>query len=205
VQALTGGSGARLQYFIENAAYQAFVPILEAFHAMNQQNLKPSQVKNILTKELEVAYNGDALDLLNADVDFDILAASRLQARMAYRASLPLIYQFLLTEPVIQGLQIEGKKVNISELVNMLFQVTGWPNEQNVVVDMSPEDQQRLMMQNPAVQQLMTQRAQSAQQTEDKSQLLTEETEQQAGRDVIRALLKQMEGPTVGAKVNNGK
>lgn len=205
VQALTGGSGARLQYFIENAAYQAFVPILEAFHAMNQQNLKPSQVKNILTKELEVAYNGDVLDLLNADVDFDILAASRLQARMAYRASLPLIYQFLLTEPVIQGLQIEGKKVNISELVNMLFQVTGWPNEQNVVVDMSPEDQQRLMMQNPAVQQLMTQRAQSAQQTGDKSQLLTEETEQQAGRDVIRALLKQMEGPTVGAKVNNGK
>jgi hypothetical protein len=206
VQALTGGSGARLQYFVENIASQVFVPFLRAIHAMNGRYLKPSQIERILTKELNQAYQGDTIDLINAQVNFNVLAASKLQARRSMSSSLPLMFQFLLTEPVMNSLQVEGKKVNVAELVNMLFQVTGWPNKQDVIVSMTPQDQQRAMLNNPAVQQMMAQQGTMQAQEDSKMRLLEEENVARAGRDVIRSLLKQAEAPIVGAQtVNYGR
>lgn len=189
VAALTGGSGARLQYFVENIANQVFVPILEAFHAMNGKMLRPSQIEAVLSKELAYEYKGDALDLINVRCKFHIRAGGKLQAKRALGQSLPILFQFLLAEPVIQSLATEGKKVNIGEMVKMLFDVTGWPNRQSVVVDMTPEDQQRVVAQNPMVQQMLAQEAKGAQDHQRKLELSEEENIARAGRDAIKALL----------------
>jgi hypothetical protein len=195
---LAGGSGARLQYLVENIADQVFVPALEAFHSMNSRHLLPSQISAILSEELGQKYKGDVVDLVNARVKFTIVAASKLSARRSLGMSLPLLFQFILTEPVMSALQQEGKKINIAEMVNMLFDVTGWPNRQDVIVPMSQEDMQRAMLNNPMVQQIIAQRSAQRQQQADKLQTIEEENVARAGRDIIQSLLRQQESDALG-------
>lgn len=112
--------------------------------------------------------------------------------------SLPLIFQFVLTDPVIQSLAAEGKKPNVSEMVKMVFDVTGWPNKQDVIVDMTQEDQQRQAMQNPAVQQAIVQQQKSATDLDSKKQVIEEENVARSGRDIIRTMLKGAENNFLG-------
>jgi hypothetical protein len=110
VNSLASGTGTRLQSLVEQFAYQVFIPMLDAFHLMNGLYLEPEDIDRILSEELGIAYQGDSLDLINAQQDFQMLAGSRLQARTAMKQNLPLLYQFLLTEPVMTSLQQEGKR-----------------------------------------------------------------------------------------------
>jgi hypothetical protein len=193
VSTLSSGSGTRLQSVIEQFAYQVLVPLLDEMHLMNGMFLHPSQINKILTKELGLAYQGDTLDLINGQYDFDVVAAARMQAKSAMKQSLPLFYQFLLTQPVIEGLQSEGKKVNIAELAKMTFDVSGWPNMDSVIVPMTQEDMQRVQANSPAAQQqAQLQHAQAMQsiQTNDKSNLLEQSNISRTGNDIIKELLK---------------
>lgn len=201
VSALSSGTGTRLQAIIEQFAYQVFCPLLDAFHEMNGMFLRPEQINKILTKELGTAYQGDTLDLINGQYDFDMLAGARMQAKSAQRQALPMFYQFLLTEPVITGLQQTGNKINISELVKMTFDVSGWPNESSLVVPLTQEDQQRIQASSPqAQQQAQLQHQQQMEQvkTNNKSQLLEQETEAKAGQLVIRHQLMKDDNASFG-------
>lgn len=189
VSTLASGSGTRLQAIIEQFAYQAFVPLLDAIHEMNGAFLRPEQINKILTKELGQAYEGDTLDLINGQYDFDMLAGARMQTRASQRQTLPLMFQFLLTEPVMTGLQATGEKINIAEMVKMTFDSTGWPNKSSLIVPLTQEDQQRIQANSPAAQQqAQLQHAGQMEQvkTNNKSQLLEQETEAKAGQLVIR-------------------
>lgn len=198
VNALSAGSGARLQSFIETISEFVMIPTLTAVHKMNSERLLPSQLESILTDELATAYKGDVIDLLNARVNFTMLAGAKLQARRSLSQSLPLMFQFLLTEPVVQGLQQQGKKVNIDELVKMLFETTGWPNQQSVIESFSEEDEMRAASQNPLVQQAAAARQQAEAQRGNKLEFIEEENLARAGRDVIRTLLKNIELEATG-------
>jgi hypothetical protein len=189
VSTLTSGTGTRLQSIIEQFAYQVFVPLLDAIHEMNGAFLRPEQINKILTKELGIAYEGDTLDLINGQFDFDMLAGARMRAKESQRQTLPLLYQFLLTEPVMNGLQQVGKKINIAEMVNMTFDVTGWPNRSTLLQDLTPEDEQRIQANSPAAQQQaqLQHQAQMEQiKTNNKAQLLEQDTMGKAGQLVIR-------------------
>jgi hypothetical protein len=165
---------------------------------MNSRHLLPSQISAILSEELGQKYKGDVVDLVNARVKFTIVAASKLSARRSLGMSLPLLFQFILTEPVMSALQQEGKKINIAEMVNMLFDVTGWPNRQDVIVPMSQQDMQRAMLNNPMVQQMIAQQSAQRQQQADKLQTIEEENVARAGRDIIQSLLRQQESDALG-------
>jgi hypothetical protein len=195
VQTLTSGTGTRLQYLAENFATMVFIPTLEAFHKMNAKKLKPSQIEAILSKELGLAYQGDVVNILNARLKFQVLAASRLQAKRALATTLPLLFQFLLAEPVIGALQTEGKKVNIGEMVKMLYDVSGWPNRQDVIVEMSEEDQLRAALNNPAVAGMIAQQQQLQTRHEQAIEMNEEENLNRSGRDVIQAILKSATAP----------
>jgi uncharacterized ubiquitin-like protein YukD len=189
VSALQSGTGTRLQAIIEQFAYQVFVPLLDAMHEMNGAFLRPEQINRILTKELGTAYEGDTLDLINGQYDFDMLAGARMQVKSAQRQTLPLLYQFLLTDPVMSGLQQVGKKIDIGEMVKMTFDVSGWPNQSSLIVDLTQADQQRIQAASPQAQQqaqLQHQAQQEQVKTNNKSQLLEQETEAKAGQLVIR-------------------
>jgi hypothetical protein len=192
INALSAGAGTRIQYFIENLADQVYVPILRAFTEMNRTRLMPSQVQRILNEELALQYEGSALDILNGRFEFEILAAGKLQARSSMAQSLPLLFQFITNEPVIAALAEQGRKVNFGELVNMVFDVSGWPNKTDVIVAMTPQEQQRRLMNNPAV----AAQALAAQKSEQKSREAEQKLEGQAGRDILKARLEEVVGGT---------
>ena len=201
VNSLSSGTGTRLQSIVESFSDQVFVPMLKAFHQMNVLFLDPEQIEKILTDELGEAYNGDTIDIINGDYDFRMLAASKLQAKSSMAQTLPLLYQFLLTAPVLDNLAQNGMKVNVGEMVKMSFDVSGWPNYQNVIVPMTDEDKQKLEANSPAAQQQAQLQAQQQKQAGDaqtKSALLTQENDDETGREVIKELLRQKKEAAVG-------
>ena len=159
---------------------------------MNRTRLMPSQVQSILNDELAIQYEDDALDILNGRFKFEILAAGKLQARSSMAQSLPLLFQFITNEPVINALADQGRKVNFGELVNMLFDVSGWPNRTDVIVPLTEQEQQRRLLNNPAV----AQQALAAQKSEQKSQEAEKKLEGQAGRDILKARLEEVTSGT---------
>jgi hypothetical protein len=205
VNSLGAGSGTRLQGIIEQFAYQVFVPMLDAFHLMNGLYLEANQIESILTQELGIAYKGDHLDLINGQFDFDMIAGARLQAKTAMKAAVPLLYQFLLTQPVMDSLTQERKKVNISELVKMTFDVSGWPNYSSVIVDMTQQDIQAMQQKEQAPQQMQQQQlqhqaAQEQIKTANKAQLLDRENVDKAGALFLKHVFEHDDEAATGDK-----
>jgi len=190
---------------VEQFAYQVFVPMLDAFHLMNGMYLESEDIDKILTKELGIAYAGDTLDLINGQFDFEMLAGSRLQAKTAMKQNLPLFYQFLLTDPVIQSLAAEGKKVNVSELVKMSFDISGWPNMASVIVDKTPQDvaqdQQKAQAAQQQQQAQMTHEAQMEQvKTSNKATLLDRSSVDKAGELFFKHVFEHDDEAATGDK-----
>lgn len=175
VSALTQASGARIQELVERLADQVVVPFLQWVIEMNAEKLPLAEVRRLLSEELQVAYEGDALDVLTARMSVDVLAASRLQARRAMAQSLPILAEMILSGPVSEALPQIGMKVDYNEFINMVFQVAGWRNKSSLIVPMTVQDEQRQAMNNPAVQQLIAQRQKAGQQARLQQQKLAQQ------------------------------
>ena len=203
VRALAGGTGSRIQTFVEKLADQVIVPFLYAAHGMNAALLPLKMVKQILDEELAQPYMqgeaaGDVLDIINARVKFDISAASRLQAKRAMAQALPVMIQFLMNKPTIDALAVEGKKVAVQEVLRMFWEVSEWKNFRDVVVDMTEEDKQRwaATLQNTGKMAEIQSKAVMQQGAfEQKKELIDQQNMSLAGREVLRQALKdQAEG-----------
>lgn len=198
VDMMTSGTGTRLQYFVENLANLVFVPVLEAFNEMNATKLKPSQVTQILSEELAQAFKGDPIELFNGSYKFKILASAKLQARRQMMQTLPMFFQFIANQPVMDGLTQAGKKINWEELVSMVFDATGWPNKQTLITDLTQEDMARMAQMNPQMQAGQMNAEKVQQDTVAKSQLIEQQNEDRVARDIIREQLKRGEGEFLG-------
>lgn len=204
VRALAGGTGSRIQDFVEKLAGQVLVPFLYRAHEMNSALLPMATLKAILDDELQKPYlnadgnPGDHLDLLNARVKFEISAAAKLQAKRAMAQALPIMLQFLMNAPTVQALAVEGKKVKVTEVLRMMYEVSEWKNYNEVIVDMTPEDQQRWAMTLTSAGKAGEAKDKAAlqqQQFENKQQLVDQQNIALAGREALRmALKRQAEG-----------
>ena len=194
VNALSSGTSIRIQDFVEKLAYQVIIPFLYNVQKMNAAMLPLTTLKSILSEELQQAYEGDVLDLLNARVHFNISAASRLQARRNMAQALPIIIQFTMSQQIIQSLAVEGKKVNATEIMRMLFEVSDWKNNKEVIVNMTEEDKQRFFAMQPGAAKAMELQAKSQLQDkahEQKKEIVDEENTARAARQVLQESLKQ--------------
>jgi hypothetical protein len=126
---------------------------LYAFCEMNKEFLPPATARQILSEELDEAFE-DVLDLYNAKLTFDIAAAARTMQKRAAAQMLPVMAQTLLTDPMHTMLTQQGKKVDVEELTNMYFDVSGWKNKQTLIVDMTDEDKARAQATNPGAAQV---------------------------------------------------
>lgn len=217
VQALTGATGVRLQQTMKAFERQVMVPTLQLFHLVMRLYMEPAQVLRVLTEELGIAFgeyvevtdetgqqtmdlNGqpavqwkwyDPKEVLHAQMDYQLLATTKLAQRQAMATSLPSITQFLTSEAAEQSLSSQHKKLNWEELTDMWMDVSAWPNKPDLIVDMNEEEITALQSQNPMVQ--------AQQEFEFQKQLnsleidkIREENMGRAGRDVLKALLERL-------------
>jgi hypothetical protein len=112
---------------------------------------------------------------MGARVKFDTLAGTRLAAKNKMAQALPFLLEVFSNQAIIQQLSETGWKVNVMELVNMILEMSEWKNKRDLVVMMTPEEQQASQQaQNPAAQkaqtdqQLLHQKQQGDLQLEDK-------------------------------------
>lgn len=186
VSALADAAGARLEYLVEKLARQVFQPMLNAFWSMSRRYLRPSDVQRILSEELQQAYNGNPLHIHNAEIEFSVLAASKMSAKRSLAQALPIVFQFLLQGPLAAQLAQQGEKIDVGEAINLLFDSTGYRDKQSLIVPLSPQDQQQLAANNPATQKIAAQQHQAQMDAQLQQQKL-----QQQGQNKIAAMQAQ--------------
>lgn len=204
-QILASGASNRVEDFLEKLSGQVFVPFLYEMHEMNCEMLPPSQMRYILDDELQHEFmqdSGDLLEILNARIKFEILAASKMQVMRTMAQSLPLLTQYLANQQTQEQLAIQGKKVNVLELTRMYFAVAKWKTVNDVIVDMTPEDSQRAQAMNPAAGAMMKQQAQTQSQAqleqqkfEHEQQLQDQSNTARAAREVLRTVFEKEATP----------
>lgn len=199
--AIASGAASRPQDFVEKFVTQVFIPFLERAHEMDRALLPPSTVKYILDDELEHEYfreGGDLIELLNAGVKFSVLAGAKMQARRNMASALPILVQFLTNQQTTEQLAIQRMKIDVVALMKMFFFVSDWKNENDVIVPMTPEDEQRFKAMQPAAREqakAQVQGQQMKQQHQNKLDLVDAENMARAGREVLRHAMEVGETP----------
>lgn len=203
-QALAQGATNQISEFIDKISYQVFVPFMYEMQEMNRAMLPESQLNFILSDELKQVYlneegqPGDLIDILNARVKFDILAGTKMQVRRTMIQGLPMLTQFLANPALVQQLGIEGKKIDVNEIIRMWFEASEWRNQNDVIVPMTPQDLQRQQQQSQggALQQKAQLESQLQQQKfQQQQQLADQENIARAARDVLREGFKKSVEP----------
>ena len=198
---ILAGANTPISDFIDKLANQVIVPFLYDMQEMNRSMLPMSQLDYIMSDELKHEYvetGGDLLDILNAKVKFQVLAGSKMTTRRNMAQGLPLLTQFLSQPAILEQLAIEGKKVDVNELVRMYFEASEWKNMNDVIIPMTPQDMQRMQQQSQGgqneqkflqQQQLIAQKAQLQAQQADSDNI------SRAARDVLREGFKKAVEP----------
>jgi hypothetical protein len=204
VQAFTSGVQTRLQYFVEQFTDLVFIPALCKFLELCKDNLSPDQINSILTEEEGKAYEGDVLDIYNAQCSIEVLTSTKLAAIRAMSQLMPMFMQMFGAEPVQASLTQQGKKVDYVEFVKQSMDLAGW-DASNFIVEMTPEDQQRAMMMNPAVQKAQADQQLLAQKHENALELTDAQGMAKAGVKVIDHTLKMSEPKEPATPLPNQK
>ena len=200
-QGLLQSSSNVVSEAVDKLANQVIVPFLYDMQEMNQMMLPLSQLDFIMSEELKHEYvtqGGDLIDILNARVKFSILAGSKMQTRRNMAQGLPMLSQFLANPEILQQLSVEGKKVDVNEVVRMWFEASDWRNINDVIIPMTDEDKQRQQQQSQggALQQKAQLDMQKQQQAfQQKQQLEDQSNTARAARDVLREGFKHAVEP----------
>jgi hypothetical protein len=156
MNALSAGVGARLGYLIDFISDLIFVPALEFFQECNSKWLDEETITSILTDELASAYDGDMLDVVNANLKFKMLASAKAKARQALSQNLMTMMQVFQQQPVIEDLAAQKKKFDWVEFAQGVADISEIAGTQKWVRDMTEDEQKALVAKNEFNQQLAT-------------------------------------------------
>jgi hypothetical protein len=195
---LAGGTGSRIQTFVDKLADNVLIPLLYHFTELNAQLLPPSTFQEILDEQLTEAYKGSVVDILNARVKFTVLAGTKMAGKRNMAQSLPILVQYITNQPTITALAQEGKKVNFDELIQMWFEVSGWRDKSDVIIPMTAQDKQQYAQSQPGA--LMQQKGQQQQQMvaqkhNNDLDLVDAENMAKAAREVLRTGIEKASEP----------
>ena len=202
VNMIAGGAGARIEEFVDKLARQVVVRFLYAVQEMNRAMLPAATVQYILNEELKDAYlkddKGDIIEFLNARVKFSILAGSKMAAKRTMGQAMPIITQFLTNQQVENQLMLQSKKVDVSEVLKVMFELADFPAYNDMIIDMTPEEKQKAASMQPGAQQQAQLQGKSAllqQEYDRKEQIANEENIARAARDVMRQEFEKNAAP----------
>lgn len=152
VQTFQGDLSESIQYFSDIYTSLVLIPVWKFFLEHICERLTPQQISQILSDEDGKAYEGDILDIYNADIKIDIASSSKLSVRQAAAQAAPLVVQLVSNTAVQQQLSIGGIKFNFKEFLEQYLELTGWDVD-SLIQSMTPDDLQRMNQLNQAAQQ----------------------------------------------------
>lgn len=204
----TGAAGViqatmnRIGGFAETFVRQVYEPFIYIVHKLNKEKMPIAYIKKMLGDKLgqtsEVVKSFDAKEFLNGPAEFEVLAGSHLAAKSQMAQSLFMMMQLFDNQQVMQQLAQQGKKVNIEEILHMVHDLSGFKNYYDIIQDMTPEEIQRAQQNSPAgLAQAKAQATAQQKQTDfqQKQQVIDQENEARAARDVFRIIAEKSAEP----------
>lgn len=189
VQALTGDIVQRLQYFLEIFINLIYLPVLRKFLYLASEKLEPEQINSILMEQEGKAYEGDILDVFNAEIDVDVIAGADLMARQAAAQLIPLVVQTIASGPVAAQLEVQGKYFDFDEFLTEALTLQGW-DMARLIVPMTPEMIKNVQAKNQALQTAQANLAMQTAKHQDDMELANEKGVVQAGVGIVREAAK---------------
>ena len=159
VAAVTGGENIKLQDLVDVISEQVFVPFLQ-FCIEQNQKLKPSQIRAMLSQELGDAFKQTPLDILNGTYRVDISAGTRLAARAALEKYIGILETFLQSPGTVENLAVQAMKIDYNGMFEALFDTFGVPYKEKIIVPMTDEDKQRRASEKSMAAQMNSKMAQ---------------------------------------------
>jgi len=143
VEAIAGGESTKLQDLVDVISEQVFIPFLE-FCIEQNQKLKPSQIRAMLSQALGDAFKATPLDILNGTYKVDISAATKLAAREALNKYMGILQTFLQSPGTVENLATQAMKLDYNAMFEALYDSFGVPYKEKIIVPMSDDDKARL-------------------------------------------------------------
>lgn len=143
VAAVTGGESVKLQDLVDVISEQVFVPFLE-FCIEQNQKLKPSQIRMLLSDALGSAFKATPLSIINGTYRVDISAGSKLAARDALNKYMGVIETILSAPGTVENLAVAALKIDYNGFFEALFDSFGVPYKEKIIVPMTDEDKARM-------------------------------------------------------------
>lgn len=144
VAAVTGGESVKLQDLVDVISEQVFIPFLEFCMEQNQK-LKPSQIRGLLSDALGSAFKATPLDILNGTYRVDISAGTKLASREALNKYMGILQTFLQSPGTVENLAVQAMKLDYNAMFEALYDSFGVPYKEKIIVPMDDSDKQRMM------------------------------------------------------------
>jgi hypothetical protein len=189
VQTANAAIGARMSYWMDQITGLMFKPFLEAVHEMNQLYLPEDEIGDFFREELQEEFQGDPIEIKNANLRFEMLAGSKLRQRMAMLQLAPELVQLLQLAPVLEAIGDQQLKVDWVEVMQTLLDAAGWPGAQKFIAEMTKEDMQRQQQK----QQMALQMNQIAMKHQAAMQEIEQKARGQAGTHIVKGLVDHMD------------
>lgn len=139
VELLSSGENIKLQDLIDVISEQVFVPFLE-FCIEQNQRLKPSQIRAMLSQALGDAFKATPLDILNGTYRVDISAGTKLAAREALNRYMAVLQTFLSSPGTVENLAMQSMKLDYNAMFEALWDSYGLPYKEAIIKPMNEED-----------------------------------------------------------------
>lgn len=195
----------RIGGFAETFVRQVYEPLIYQMHELNRDKTPIPYIQEVLGDSLGPDFKFDADDFKNAKTEFEVLAGSHLAAKAHMEQSLFIMLQLFQSEPVLEQLKLQNKKVNIEELLHMVHDASGWKNYYDVIQPMTPEEIQAMQQQqNPMMQKVQGQMAVNDQKFGHDQALIDQENEARVSRDMLRQIVKDHTSSELGGNAPPG-
>jgi hypothetical protein len=181
---MAGAVNDRIGGFVEDFVLQVFEPFLWDLHQMNCEFLPEKVLADILNDKLGKDFELDAEKYFNAPIErFEVMAGSHIAVKQQMAQAVTLMVELFQSPQTMSELaQINGQYVDVSELLHMIADVSGFRNFYDVIKDLTPEMRQKMMAMNPAVIQAQAKGRLQQQQHQNQQELIDQ-------KDVNRAVV----------------
>lgn len=182
---IIAANAAKIQGPVGHFVQGILLPFVELTEYFVKDRMSPSQIREILGKELGLAFDLDAENFYQAEDKFECLAGAHLAAKKAMAQALPLMVQIFENQPLVQQLNAMGYMVDVKELLEMFMEVSEWKNARTLIRPMTPQEQQRYQQNNPGLQRVQGQIAAIGARHDAKSQEIDQKAEADLSRDML--------------------
>jgi hypothetical protein len=141
---------SRVQTPVENIELGLLVPFLYMLVDMCKIYMPTKEVLQILNGKLaaEIMKDFDADEFMSAEIQIEMLAAAKLAAKVAMAQQLPYLMEIFQQPQLLQQLHNEGKTISLDTILDVLFQVSEFRIEDQIIVPMTDQEKQMVLTMN---------------------------------------------------------